>query len=372
MAKIAFYAPIKPPDHPIPSGDRLIAGNLIKALGLAGHEVELASRHIAYSKRSGLDILELRKDGALEDAANIIDEIRRRPVEDRPALWLTYHPYCKAPDWIGPRVAEALSIPYVTIEAARTRQGVDDEWGPWRKEAQAGIRMADRHLVFKPSDREYLIELLGSAKKLCAVPTFIDAEIIEPATPLPLPENWDRQTPVLVTTGMMRKGKKDKNFYLLAEILGSMQDTSWNLIVVGGGPEEVAIRDAFASIDATRIHWTGQVPHADVFGWMAAADIFVWPGWREPIGMVYLEAAMQDLPSIAFDSLGVSLVVDHGKTGLLAAEGDLIEFRQNIRQLLEDNELRHVLSAQSRQTVLDNHSLAAASQRIGACLVDLF
>ena len=33
--KVAFYAPLKPPDHANPSGDRLIAGLLLEALGRA-------------------------------------------------------------------------------------------------------------------------------------------------------------------------------------------------------------------------------------------------------------------------------------------------------------------------------------------------
>ncbi len=44
---IAFYAPIKPPDHPIPSGDRLIAQNLVKAFKILGANIELASGHNA-------------------------------------------------------------------------------------------------------------------------------------------------------------------------------------------------------------------------------------------------------------------------------------------------------------------------------------
>ena len=36
MARIAFYAPLKPPDHPTPSGDRRIARLFVEALGRAG------------------------------------------------------------------------------------------------------------------------------------------------------------------------------------------------------------------------------------------------------------------------------------------------------------------------------------------------
>ena len=42
--RIAFYAPLKPPDHPVPSGDRRVAGLLLDALRLAGHRPFVASR----------------------------------------------------------------------------------------------------------------------------------------------------------------------------------------------------------------------------------------------------------------------------------------------------------------------------------------
>ena len=41
---VAFYAPLKPPTSPVPSGDRRIARLLIRALKMAGHDVELASK----------------------------------------------------------------------------------------------------------------------------------------------------------------------------------------------------------------------------------------------------------------------------------------------------------------------------------------
>jgi glycosyltransferase involved in cell wall biosynthesis len=366
--RIAFYATIKPPDHPIPSGDRLVAANLLKALALAGYDAGLASRYIAYSKRSNPDILQQRKQGALAEAEKLIDAYGTAPGHSRPQIWLTYHPYCKAPDWIGPLVSQALDIPYVTVEAARTAQGVDDEWGPWRAEAQKGIVVATRHLVMKPSDRAYLSEVLGGEERLCPLPPFIDAQSTVIASPHPKPRDWKPEVPVIVTTGMMRKGKKDHNFYLLADILSGIEDCNWNLIVVGGGPEEQAVRAAFARFDPARILWTGEVAPGEVGSWMATGDVFVWPGWREPIGMVYLEAQLQGLPVVAYESLGVPLVVKHRYTGLLAPEHDIDAFRGHLRLLLSDRPLRQRLASKARPSVFANHSLAAASTAIRACL----
>ena len=43
MTRAAFYAPMKPPDHPVPSGDREMARALIAALGRAGVRAEPVS-----------------------------------------------------------------------------------------------------------------------------------------------------------------------------------------------------------------------------------------------------------------------------------------------------------------------------------------
>ncbi len=372
--RIAFFAPIKPPDHPIPSGDRLIARNLVKALSMAGFTVDIASEYICYSKRSGDDYLRDRKSGALVEVDRLIREYDGLPPVELPQLWLTYHPYCKAPDWIGPAVSEALGIPYVTVEAARTGQGgPEDEWKPWREEAQVGIKQADRHLVFKPTDRAYLSELLGSQEKLFELKPFIDLEGLSEPTDqtVSLPENWDHNTPTLITTGMMRKGKKDRNFYMLAETLTQIQDANWNLVIVGGGPEEDSIREAFSGINQERLHWTGQVTQAEVLAWMKLSDIFIWPGWKEPIGMVYLEAQLQGLPVIAFESMGVPLVVQHQETGLLAPENDDEQMQANIIKLLKNKELRASMGSDAHQKVLSEHSLEAASSRLQQVLSDL-
>ncbi len=368
---IAFYAPIKPPDHHIPSGDRLIAQNILKALEITGSKVELASRYIAYSKRHDVSRLEERKSGALCEAEILIARYKTLPKRSRPEIWVTYHPYCKAPDWIGSKVSKALDIPYVTIEAAKTGQGgTEDLWKPWREEAQIGIKAADLHLVFKPSDWEYLSTLLGTKEKLLKLNPFIDAENIELAQPMKLPEHWNKETPILITTGMMRKGKKVKNFHILADTLSGLNE-DFNLIVVGGGPEEQEIRDAFSKINKHHIHWTGLIDHSQVLSWMRSSDVFIWPGWKEPIGMVYLEAQLQELPIIAYHSMGVPLVVEHNQTGLLATDGDIIALRDNVKCLLIDAKFRRDMGINGRKKALTEHGIQAAATRLAETLSPL-
>src|SRR5688572_28809812 len=110
--RVAFYAPLKPPDHPVPSGDRRMARLLIEGLRAGGHEVELACR---FRSREGAGDRERQRRIAelgARLAEGLIRRYRRRPKERRPQAWFTYHLYYKAPDHLGPRIADALGIPY--------------------------------------------------------------------------------------------------------------------------------------------------------------------------------------------------------------------------------------------------------------------
>ena len=114
--RIAFYAPLKPPDHPVPSGDRQVARLLLAALRRAGHEVSLASR-----------LRSLRPARRPAPAAHRRARAGGPPSgwcgaggdgTARRSLWFTYHLYYKAPDYLGPAVCDALGIPYVVAEAS--------------------------------------------------------------------------------------------------------------------------------------------------------------------------------------------------------------------------------------------------------------
>ena len=81
---VAFYAPLKPPDHPTPSGDRRMARALLQALERTGAAVELASRLRSYD-RAG-DPVRQRRHRALGEPAGGAPAapLPRAPPERRP------------------------------------------------------------------------------------------------------------------------------------------------------------------------------------------------------------------------------------------------------------------------------------------------
>src|SRR4051812_18684718 len=98
--RIAFYAPLKAPDHPVPSGDRTIARLLIAAMRKGGAEVELASRirsRLGDADEAAQQAMAKKGETA---AKRLIAKYRALPKRQRPQAWFSYHLYYKAVDWI--------------------------------------------------------------------------------------------------------------------------------------------------------------------------------------------------------------------------------------------------------------------------------
>lgn len=360
--RIAFYAPLKPPDHPRPSGDRQMARMLFAALRRAGYEVQLASRYVAYSKRPDAAVMHERRAGALAEAQRLLREWR--DPGSRPDLWFCYHPYDKAPDWIGAAVCEALGIPMVTAEPSRTHQEPASDWAPWREEAKRGLTMAALHLVMNDDDEVYLRTFVAGDRLLRLVP-FVDADELD-HPPVAAPSGaWKAGDACrLLAVGMLRPGAKLESYRLLAQALAMLQRRDWQLAVAGGGPALPEVRAAFAWDGEDRVRFLGEQSDAQVGALMRTCDLLAWPGCREAYGMVYLEAAVHGKPSAALRNHGVPQVVAHGIGGLLADLPDATSYRGVLDTLLGDAALRTRLGAGARQLVLERHSAARAAARL--------
>ena len=196
--KIAFYAPLKPPDHPNPSGDRLLARLFIQALEAAGHEVILASSFRSFERAGSTQAqLAIQAAGVTEREALI----QRFQQESPPDLWFSYHIYHRAPDWIGPEVAAYFKIPYVVAEASVSPKHAN---GPWQQGYLRGrqcIRYADAMVSINPRDLECAAPLLRRETPLLRLKPFIDT------SGFPRARTHEATTPLrLVSVAMMRPG----------------------------------------------------------------------------------------------------------------------------------------------------------------------
>ena len=357
--KIAFYAPLKPPDHPVPSGDRLMARQLIAALRIAGYEVEVASTLRAFmTEPDPSAFTRLRSEAEAE-----ITRIAAQWHKDRaPDLWFSYHPYYKAPDLLALPLAREFGIALATAEASYSARRNHQGWSEQQGAVVDLLKQAKINLCFTERDAKGLTEAAPGARVDRIVP-FIDTTLYRTVPP-------PTMEPRLLAIAMLRKGDKSESFAMLASALGRLLDSDWNLTIIGDGPASATIKSMFSNIPPERIDWRGELGAEAIARELPKASLYVWPGCGEAYGLAYLEAQAAGLPVIAQNTAGVPAVVIDGETGLLTSNGDVEAFADTIRRLLSDTAERQRLSDNARNFVLRERSLESAAGKLTAILTE--
>ena len=374
--RVAFYAPMKPPTSPVPSGDRQMARRLMSALEGAGHDVELAAVFAARDGDGDADRQARLKDIGDRLADRLVRRVRNRPPDRRPDVWFTYHLYHKAPDWIGPAATRALGIPYVVCEASYAPKQAGGKWALGHDAAGAAIRHADLVIGMNTADAPCVRPLLAAPDRLRQLRPFTDVDTFAAAADgrdrhhAALVETYDLdpQAPLLLAVGMMRPGDKLDSYRLLARAMALLDDEPWQLLVVGDGPARRDVEAAMAALGGDRVRFAGEHPADALAPFYAACDLLVWPAVREAYGVSLLEAQAAGLPVVAGDSGGVSDIVRDGRTGLLVPVGDDAAFADAVRALLQAPYYLADYSRAARDVTAREHSLAYAARELDAAL----
>jgi glycosyltransferase involved in cell wall biosynthesis len=365
VRRIAFYAPMKSPNHTVPSGDRQVGRLFIAALNQAGYKVGIASEFRAYEKAGDPERQsELMQQGE-DEAAKLIDHYRRHP-DQRPGLWFTYHLYHKAPDWLGPRVSAALNIPYVIAEGSFAPKQAGGPWDLNYRASETALLQADCVLCMTKLDLACITNL-RQARPSTWFPPFLDIEPgpgrvqarqdLAQAHNLALDKTW------LLTVAMMRPRDKLPSYRILAEALGQLKISDWQLLIVGDGPARAEVEELFRPY-TDNVCFVGEQTQRDLPRYYAAADIYAWPAINEAYGMALLEAQAAGTPVIAGAEPGVRDVVNDGETGYLTPVGDAVAFGQALDDLLCNRAHRQQLAINAASFVQGERNLAAAAGRL--------
>jgi glycosyltransferase involved in cell wall biosynthesis len=354
---IAFYAPLKSPNHPVPSGDRLMARLLISALRMAGHKVEVASELRGFMSASVDDPANEVAAAGRREASMLMD---RWAAGGAPDLWFTYHTYYKTPDLLGPAIASRFAIPYVTAEASYARRHDAGGWAANQRLVASAVRQASVNLCFTERDRLGLQANIPDGRYERLLP-FLDTQPFRRAPG----DGYSRR---LVTVAMMRPGDKLESYAMLAKALEQIAESDWRLTVIGSGPALAEVQALFSNIALGQIDWLGQRSAEDIAAELSKGGIYVWPGCGEAYGLAYLEAQASGLPVVAQSTAGVPEVVVDGVTGLLAPEGNLTAFSQAIVSLLDDEDKQRRMGQAAFDFVHAERSLPVAAKRLDVIL----
>jgi len=155
----------------------------------------------------------------------------------------------------------------------------------------------------------------------------------------------------------MSRLTRDKGAIVMAEafaVFGAANNEA-HLTIVGQDEESLTphMRDLCRPC-LDRVHFVGQVHVPEEY--MACADVFCLPSYREGFGTALINAAAVGIPAIASRIYGSSDAIDDGKTGFLFEAGNVEEFVGLLRRLEGNPDLRISMGTRARERAVNEFS----------------
>ncbi|GHD79239.1 glycosyltransferase involved in cell wall biosynthesis [Salinibacterium amurskyense] len=271
--------------------------------------------------------------------------------------------------WSGPaiRAAGTLDVPLLTTlhgydvrALAGPTRGAMNVWH--RRNVRAIQKVSDRVLSVSKYLADEAIAVGFAPERLEVHYQGIDTAFFTPASDAaPVIE-----APLISFVGALNSHKGPLDLVRASISLVATHDH--RLRVIGAGPQEGILRDL--ADQHPHIELLGRVPKAVVRDTLRASRAMVLPsqesqGGREAAGLVLLEAQACGTPVIAYNSGGISEMMDAGTTGILVPERDVEGLAIAIREMLQmSNGERARLGAAARDFVVKERSLTNSAAEL--------
>ncbi len=229
--------------------------------------------------------------------------------------------------------------------------------------SQSLLARKSQDAAFVRTISQYNVDMLGAlpgfdADKLTIVRCGVDPDRFSAPPPLP-PRDGARFEIAIVGSLQPRKG----HHLLLAALDGIDAPMPWHLTILGGGPEEAALKDLAAKLPAGHVTFMGPRPSAEVLNVMSRAHLVVAPsivgkgGRSEGIPVVTMEALALGRPVISSRLSGIPELVEDGVTGKLVEPGDVPGLRDAIRAVMVEYDEAAALGQAGRKRVEDAYDI---------------
>ncbi|NOZ82707.1 MAG: glycosyltransferase family 4 protein [Euryarchaeota archaeon] len=197
------------------------------------------------------------------------------------------------------------------------------------------LRLADAVIAVSTAVAEECRRM--GARRVYVVPNGIDSA---PPAEAELPFSTDGKV-VIATVARMTKKKGVEDVVKIAEVL-LKRHRNLMFLMVGDGPLRKRVESRVRRLGLHQhFHFTGRVPREQVLSLLEHAHIFLLPSRDEAFGVAVLEALSKGAAVVAKNHSGVSDIITHGRTGILA--DTLEEMAEWVDVLVENPELRRRL-----------------------------
>lgn len=185
-------------------------------------------------------------------------------------------------------------------------------------------------------------------RKAVLVCNGIDATLVTERSPI------KNQVCSIGSAGRLTLARNPGLFAWLAE---SMAGCGVSFFWLGGGGaiDELQLRKAGVQV-------SGWLEHEQVLEQMSHLDIYVQPSLWEGLPIAVLEAMATGLPVLVSDVVGNRDLIQHERTGLIAAKP--ADFLNALERLVKNPDLRARLGAAARAEVLEHYSIRSMMENL--------
>ncbi len=226
-------------------------------------------------------------------------------------------------------------------------------------------------LVDSPSQREFLLakRVVSAEKSLVLGNGSISGVDVTRFRPDPESRgvlrrqlNYRDDDVVILYLGRLNR---DKGILDLAEAFQRIAAATANAHLLVVGPDENGICTMLRAALGTAAERAQFFSYTDrPQEYMAAADVFCLPSYREGFGTVVIEAAACGLPAIASRIYGLTDAVVDGVTGILHAPGDIDALTAAMTRLATEPHLRRTLGEAARARALADFQMTALTSAL--------
>ena len=182
-----------------------------------------------------------------------------------------------------------------------------------RRQIIWAAKQADAVVAVSKALKESLVALGVGADKITVLRNGVDLDRFHPLDRFSLHGKFNLTSPVWLFAGNL---VKLKGVHIVIAALARVPDAT--LLIAGSGPEERRLRQLADRLGvAHRIHFLGEVSHADLCEYYNAADVLVLASSREGMPNVVLEALACGTPVIATRVGGTPELVSSPEAGEL-------------------------------------------------------
>jgi glycosyltransferase involved in cell wall biosynthesis len=302
---------------------------------------------------------ERRVQAADAGAARVLDRLHAAGgidlVYERYSLWGT-----AAMEWAAANeVASLLEVNAPLVEEQAAHRVLVDRRGA-EEAAGRALSTAGAVLCVSPAVASWARSRVGATSRVRTLANGVDTRRVTPAS---RPVAPSAGTPF--TIGFVGTLRPWHGVPTLADAFAELvaRDSSYRLLVVGGGPlsERLRTQVEAADLDA-RVELTGAVAPDQVPDLLRRMDLAVAP--YPPIDRFYFsplkiyEYLAAGLPVVASNVGDLWSVLDGGRLGVLVEPGDATALAQAIATLRADPIHRDRMGREGRRHVVENHDWA--------------